>query len=447
MALMRLQRFLAQAGVAARRKAEVLITEGKVKVNGKKVTVLGTKIDPENDRVSVSGEPVHQEELFFAVFNKPKGCITAVSDPEGRRTVLEYLPGLPASVMPVGRLDFYSEGVLLLTNDGALAAALTSSRRNIEKVYHIKLKGTIDDREIKKLRTGVRLDYRTVTKPAEVERLKATSRHDWLEVTLTEGKNRQLHRMLEALDHEITKLQRISFAGLNFHGLRVGDARELNQSELKELYDVAGVKIAKGLQTRGKWAVKRETTDKARRNADRTRERVTPNLTPGGSKVAKAKLLTRYREQEEDGTAPARPVPRAVAKEKAQAARRAAAKRKPKAKTATTKAKRKPPARGAARNAKPAPKRGARPAAKSGARPAAKSGARPAAKSGARPAASRGARPAASRGARPAAKKATAKRASGKTSAGRKNATSKPSRGRAAGAGSSSKTRTKRTRG
>lgn len=409
---MRLQRFLAQAGVAARRKAEVLITEGKVKVNGKKVTTLGTKVDPDTDRVSVSGQPVHREDLFFAVFNKPKGCITAVSDPEGRRTVLEYLPGLPASVMPVGRLDFYSEGVLLLTNDGALAAALTSSRRAVEKVYHIKLKGSIDDREIKKLREGVRLDYRTVTKPAEVERLKATSRHDWLEVTLTEGKNRQLHRMLEAVGHEITKLQRISFAGLSFHGLRVGDARELNQTELKDIYEVSGLKKLKGLTTRGKWAVKRETTDKARRSADRSRERVTPNLTPGGSKVAKAKLMTRYREQEEDGTAPARPVPRAVAKEKALAARRAAAKRKPtkaKAKAKVT-TKRKAPARGAARNAKPAANRGARPAAKKTGKPA-------------------------------------AKRGQGKTSAARKNATSKPSRTRKPAARSGSKTRAKRTRG
>lgn len=355
MASMRLQRFLAQAGVAARRKAETLITDGRVKVNGKKVTTLGTKVDPERDRVSVNGQPVHQEDLFYAVFNKPKGCITSVSDPEGRRTVLEYLPGLPASAMPVGRLDFYSEGVLLLTNDGALAAALTSSRRKIEKIYHIKIKGNIDDRELKKLREGVRLDYRTVTKSAVVERLKAQSRHDWLEVTITEGKNRQLHRMLEAVGHEITKLQRVSFAGLSFHGLRVGDARELNQGELKDLYEGSGLKRAKGLTTRGKWAVKRETTEKARRNADRARERVTPNLTPGGSKKAKSKLMTRYREQEEDGTSPPVPVPRVVAKERAAAERRSGAKKRGKAKAST---RTKTPTRGAARSAKPGTRTG-----------------------------------------------------------------------------------------
>ena len=371
MASMRLQRFLAQAGVAARRKAETLITEGRVQVNEKKVTTLGTKVDSERDRVSVDGQPVHQEDLFYAVFNKPKGCITAVSDPEGRRTVVEYLPGLPASVMPVGRLDFYSEGVLLLTNDGALASALTSSHRKIEKIYHIKVKGSINDRELQKLREGVRLDYRTVTKPAVVERLKARSRHDWLEVTLTEGKNRQLHRMLEAVGHEITKLQRVSFAGLSFHGLRVGDARELGQTELKDLYERSGLKRDKGLTTRGKWGVKRETTEKARRNADRARERVTPNLTPGGSKKAKAKLLTRYREQEEDGTAPTVPVPRAVAKQRAAADRRGAASKRGKAKAGV---RAKTPARGAARNAKP----GSRAVPKSGPKSGPRSGPKPA---------------------------------------------------------------------
>ncbi len=311
MALVRLQRYLAQSGVASRRKSESLIEEGRVKVNGKKVTTLGTKINPETDRVSVDGEAVHPEEPYYAVFSKPKGCITAVSDPEGRRTVMEFMPGLPASVVPVGRLDFYSEGVLLMTNDGVLAAALTNSQRSVEKVYHIKIKGSIDDREIQKLRDGVKIE-RKMTKPCEVQRLKAKSRHDWLEIVLSEGKNRQLHRMLEAVGHEITKLQRVQFAGVSFHGLRVGDARELTQAELKELFAAASLKPPKGLVSRGKWGVKRETTEKARRSADRGRERVTPNLTPGGSKKATAKLLTRYREQEEDGTAPELPVPRAL---------------------------------------------------------------------------------------------------------------------------------------
>ncbi len=402
MAQVRLQRYLAQSGVASRRKSENLIEEGRVKVNGKKVTALGTKIDPEADRVTVNGEAVHPEEAFYAIFNKPKGCITAVSDPEGRRTVMEFMPGLPASVVPVGRLDFYSEGVLLMTNDGALAAALTSSRRKVEKVYHIKIKGSIDDREIQKLRDGVKLDYRTTTKPCEVQRLKARSRHDWLEVVLSEGKNRQLHRMLETVGHEITKLQRVQFAGISFHGLRVGDARELTQAELKELFAAANMKPAKGLVSRGKWGVKRETTEKARRSADRSRERVTPNLTPGGSKKAKTKLLTRYREQEEDGTAPELPVPRAL---------EAVKDKKTSTPLRPSKAK-------LVEGARPKPKRGDKPASKT-----AKTGAKRGAKTGAR--GGKPTSPGRTKGASSGGRGRSAKPTS------RKNATSKPRSGRA----------------
>ncbi len=417
MAQVRLQRYLAQSGVASRRKSEALIEEGKVRVNGKKVTVLGTKIDPHVDRVTVGGEAVHPEDLFYAVFNKPKGCITAVSDPEGRRTVMEYMPGMPSSVVPVGRLDFYSEGVLLMTNDGVLAAALTSSRRKVEKVYHIKIKGSIDERDLQKLRDGVKIDYRTTTKPAAVQRLKAKSRHDWLEVVLSEGKNRQLHRMLEAVGHEITKLQRVQFAGITFHGLRVGDARELTQGELKELYAAANITPGKGLTSRGKWIVKRETTEKARRSSDRTRDRVTPNLTPGGSKKATVKLLTRYREQEEDGTAPGLPVPRALAKT---ADKKTTSPRRP------TKAK-------LVAGARPKPKRGSQRAAAKPKPAGARTGGKPAgARTGGKPAASRGAaRPKARTAAKPAGRRtAGPKPATGSKPGGRKNATSKPRAGR-----------------
>lgn len=418
MAELRLQRYLAQSGVASRRKSEALIEEGRVKVNGRKVTKLGTKIDPDIDRVAVDGQPVHPEDLFYAIFNKPKGCITAVSDPEGRRTVMEFMPGLPASVVPVGRLDFYSEGVLLMTNDGALAAALTSSRRNVEKIYHIKIKGSIDEREIKKLRDGVKLDYRTTTKPAEVQRLKAKSRHDWLEVVLSEGKNRQLHRMLEAVGHEITKLQRIQFAGVTFHGLRVGDARELSQSEMKELYAAANMSPSKGLVSRGKWNVKRETTEKARRSSDRTRDRVTPNLTPGGSKKATTKLLTRYREQEEDGTAPELPVPRALAGTENK--KSGTARRPTKAKLVAA--------------AKPKPKRGSQRAApKSGKKPASRTGAKPGARTAAKP----GGKPTGRGRAKPAGRgtggTAKPKARTAKPGA-RKNATSKPRAGKGSSA-------------
>ena len=260
---MRLQRFLAQAGVAARRKAEQLIVAGRVTVDGKVVTELGTKVDPLSSNVQVDGEGVAAQEHFYILFNKPKGCITTVSDDRGRLTVMDYLPNLPVSVAPVGRLDYYSEGVLLLTNDGDLAARLLGKAHHVAKTYHVKIRGALGPKDLDRLRTGVTLDDGTVTMEAEVDILHGASKHDWLVITLYEGKSRQIHRMLEALGHQVTKLQRVSFAGLTFHGLRVGDARELTQMELNGLRQLVG--LDRSVTARGRWEAKREDTDRSRR--------------------------------------------------------------------------------------------------------------------------------------------------------------------------------------
>lgn len=272
MSAIRLQRYLAQAGVAARRKAETLIEDGAVAVNGKVVTELGTRVDPDRDHVTVEGRAVRPEPLYYVILNKPKGCVTTVSDPHGRPTVMEYLPGLPGKVVPVGRLDFYSEGVLLLTNDGDLAAALMAPRTHAEKTYHVKIRGPVKDSHIAAFRTGVTLDRGVKTRPAEVNRLAAKSRHTWLVMTLTEGKNRQIHRMAEAFGYQVLKIQRVAFAGLTFHGLRVGDARELTQQEVAALYAVVGQKPSARAQSRGKWSARREQTDMARRARTRQRD-------------------------------------------------------------------------------------------------------------------------------------------------------------------------------
>ena len=290
MPTMRLQRFLSQAGVAARRKAETLILRGLVTVNGEVVTTLGTKVDSERDQVTVEGEAVAPEDHVYAILNKPKACITAKSDPEGRRTVMEFVPGLPASAAPVGRLDFYSEGVLLFTNDGELAAALLSPATHVEKSYHVKIQGRLSDADLAALRSGVRIGPRTKTREAQVNRIKSSSRHDWLVITLIEGKSRQIHRMMEALGHTIIKLQRVAFAGITFHGLRVGDARELSQAEVNDLRAAAGLDRDSRAVSRGKWAMRREDTDASRRAADRLRTIPTPSPTPGGSRRAAAKL-------------------------------------------------------------------------------------------------------------------------------------------------------------
>ncbi|MDQ3300430.1 MAG: rRNA pseudouridine synthase, partial [Myxococcota bacterium] len=259
----RLQRYLAAAGVSARRKAEEMITAGRVTVNGKVTTVLGTKVDPDSDQVEVDGEAVVALDTFYVVFNKPKGCITAVTDDRGRPTVMDYLPNLPVPVKPVGRLDFYSEGVLLLTNDGELAARLLAPASHVPKTYHVKVHGQLSLDEVKLLRKGVQLDDGTITMPADVQVLPGESKHTWLAITLHEGKHRQIHRMLEALGYRVDKLQRVAFANLTFLDLRIGDARELDQHELNELRDMVG--LDHSAVARGTWRSDREATDMPRR--------------------------------------------------------------------------------------------------------------------------------------------------------------------------------------
>jgi 23S rRNA pseudouridine2605 synthase len=237
----RLQRFLAQAGVASRRAAEELISGGHVKVNGKRVTTLGTKVRPGKDAVEVDGKRVHAEERVYYVLNKPKGVITTVADPEGRETVMSLLPrNLPARVVPVGRLDFYTEGVLLFTNDGDLAAALLHPRGHVEKTYHAKIRGKVSDAQIEKLRSGVRIDGRK-TQPAQVDRLRFTGTHTWLVITIREGRTRQIHKMAEALRLQVIKLARVSFGGITYFGLKIGQSRALTPEEVHDLRKLAGL--------------------------------------------------------------------------------------------------------------------------------------------------------------------------------------------------------------
>jgi len=254
------------------------------------VTVLGTKVDPRRDRVTVNGQPVAPEPLFYALLNKPKGCITAVSDPQGRPTVMAYLRGVPARVAPVGRLDFYTEGVLLLTNDGELSAALQSPRTHVEKTYHVKLRGQISDAQLDQLRCGVRLDDGRVTRPAQVDRLSSKSAHDWLVITLTEGKSRQIHRMAEALGYQVTKLQRVAFAGIAYHGLRVGDARELEPSEVASLCKLVGLPKNGRTKGTGEWRSKREDVEGPRRRAkSRKSGRTRPSRAGSGGRGQRGK--------------------------------------------------------------------------------------------------------------------------------------------------------------
>lgn len=256
----RLQLVLAKAGIASRRHAETLISGGHVSVNGRVVTQLGSKVDPVADRISVDGKPVEQEPLAYYLLHKPKGYVTTASDPDGRPTVFDLMPDAPVRLFAVGRLDFNTEGVLLLTNDGELAHALMHPSRGVEKVYHAKFREELTQAMISRLQQGVDLpparplgrDGQPLpvpkpvgpperSAPAEVRVLKFTSRHTWAEIRLHEGKNRQIHRMAEAVGSSLLKLVRVEYAGLTASGVDLGAARPLTPREVSRLRLMCGL--------------------------------------------------------------------------------------------------------------------------------------------------------------------------------------------------------------
>jgi 23S rRNA pseudouridine2605 synthase len=256
----RLQLLLAKAGIASRRHAEVLIREGHVAVNGRVVTQLGTRVDPVADRISVDGKPVEQEPLAYYLLHKPKGYVTTASDPDGRPTVFDLIPDAPVRLFAVGRLDFNTEGVLLLTNDGELAHALMHPSRGVQKIYHAKFRETLTAAMVSRLQQGVELPPARPlgrngeplpvpqhhgppewSAPADVEVLKFTSRHTWAEIRLHEGKNRQIHRMAEAVGSSLLKLVRVEYAGLTAAGVEVGQSRPLRPSEIQRLRLMCGL--------------------------------------------------------------------------------------------------------------------------------------------------------------------------------------------------------------
>ena len=236
----RLQRFLAQAGVASRRKAEELIVEGRVKVNGQVVSELGSKVDPDRDKVTLAGKRLLVERPVYLMLNKPRGYVTTMSDPERRPTVARFLKRAGARVFPVGRLDFNTEGLLICTNDGDLAHALMHPKHEVPKTYHVKLQGMAGPEVVSAWQKGVTLDDGERTAPATVARIGDTGKNAWLEITIREGKNRQIHRMAEAVGFNVLKLTRVGYAGLTLEDLRVGEMRPLSPDEVQRLRKAAG---------------------------------------------------------------------------------------------------------------------------------------------------------------------------------------------------------------
>jgi 23S rRNA pseudouridine2605 synthase len=235
MSSQRLQKVLAQAGIASRRSAEELITAGRVRVNGRIVRELGARADPNRDRVEVDGKRLVAERPVYFLMHKPRGVVTTLDDPEGRKTVKDLLHSVNERVFPVGRLDFQTSGALLLTNDGALAQALLHPTRAVPKTYNAKLEGQLDQARLELLRAGVVLDDGHKTAPAEVKVLRTDPKHTSVEITIAEGKNRQIHRMGDAVGRAVLRLTRISFAGLTVDGLRPGQLRPLSALELADL--------------------------------------------------------------------------------------------------------------------------------------------------------------------------------------------------------------------
>ncbi|HEU4963806.1 MAG TPA: pseudouridine synthase, partial [Bacilli bacterium] len=233
-ALERLQKVLAQAGVASRRKAEEIITAGRVKVNGVVVTELGTRVDPQQDRIEVDGKPITEESKVYILLNKPRGVVTTASDPQGRKTVIDLFPDIEQRIYPVGRLDLDTAGLLLLTNDGELANALMHPSREINKVYRAWVKGRMNKDVIDQLEQGVELED-GMTAPAKAKILDVEREETQFEITIHEGRNRQVRRMCEAVGHPIKSLMRVQLAFLKLGRLRYGEYRELTAEEVKRL--------------------------------------------------------------------------------------------------------------------------------------------------------------------------------------------------------------------
>lgn len=231
----RLQKVIAQAGIASRRKAEKLIADGHVAVNGKIVTELGTKVE-EKDQVEVNGVPIEREALHTYLLYKPRGVVSTTNDDKGRKTVTDFFDDVPYRLYPIGRLDYDTSGLLLMTNDGDLANKLMHPRHEVPKVYVAKIKGTLKPEEIYALKHGVRIDGRK-TAPAKVNILKTDHKKNTqiVQLTIHEGHYHQVKRMFQAVGHLVDKLSREKYAFLTLDSLTSGDYRELTRQEIAQL--------------------------------------------------------------------------------------------------------------------------------------------------------------------------------------------------------------------
>jgi 23S rRNA pseudouridine2605 synthase len=246
----RLQKIIAHAGFASRREAEAMIREGRVTVNGRVVSELGSKADADRDHVKVDGRLITKAEPHrYIIIYKPKEVMTTVDDPQGRRTVLQLVRGVRERIYPVGRLDYHSEGLVLLTNDGELAFKVSHPTHGSVKTYNVKVRGVPEERIVDKLRRGITLDGKR-TLPCDIERIKTTGRgedegNSWFEVKLREGRTQQIRKMFQAVGHPVSKLRRVAIGPISDPKLTPGVWRELTKSEVRMLATMKDAKPPK----------------------------------------------------------------------------------------------------------------------------------------------------------------------------------------------------------
>jgi len=292
----RLQKIIAHAGVSSRREAEAMIREGRVTLNGRVVTELGTRADPDRDHIKVDGKLITKAEPHrYILLYKPKEVMTTVEDPQGRRTVIDLVRGIRERIYPVGRLDFHSEGLVLLTNDGELAFKVSHPTHGSVKTYSVKVRGVPEERLVDKLRRGITIDGKR-TLPCDIERMRTTGKSDdegnsWFEVKLREGRTQQIRKMFQAVGHPVSKLRRVAIGPISDPKLTPGVWRELTKHEvkmletMKEMKKPAKRRVAAGPASRKKpaKAAKRPTAAKrsaaARPKARTTAARTAPTRT------------------------------------------------------------------------------------------------------------------------------------------------------------------------
>ncbi len=234
---MRINKYLAECGLSSRRKCEAYVTEGRVKIGGKLVTSLSTEVH-DGDFVTVDGERVKPiKKHVYIMLNKPKGYVCTASDDLGRKTVMDLIKDRPERLFPIGRLDYDTEGLLILTTDGDLSNRLTHPRNEIPKTYSVRIEGGVSEEDLDTLRGGIVLDG-VKTKKCRIKVTEATSEATKLEVTITEGRNRQVRRMFEHINKHVAFLKRVAIGELKLHGLNRGEYRELNESEVNYLKNV-----------------------------------------------------------------------------------------------------------------------------------------------------------------------------------------------------------------